>query len=83
MRHFTVTDPAVCDDGGHAGLMPGLSMVEDGDLWRWRLRHSRAFYAGLRKLQPPLLMDASGDGAQEVFSRLQRLSVQDVVVQVR
>ena len=42
-----------------AGLARAFAAVQDGDLWRWALPESRAFYAGLHSSG---VLDGGGDG---------------------
>jgi hypothetical protein len=55
--------------------------VEDADLWRWQVPHSRAFHAGLSGLNIDYGA-ASPQAAEAVFKTLQQLDPAAVVAQV-
>jgi hypothetical protein len=56
-----------------------IDMIEDGDLWRWKLPGSDAFYAGLGALE--LEYDAAAHPS--IFATLLGLDPDDLIQKVR
>ena len=59
------------------GLRRAFAAIQDGDLWRWRLPGSRAFYAGLHS--SGILDEKVTKTPQEMLSKLSRLDWEETV----